>query len=414
MNLNFIAIGDEVLRGETREGNGAVLADLLQQRGLQLHGTQVIGDDFSSIRQGLLALAVEPTILVISGGLGPTDDDLTRAAVAAAAGVAIARNQGAERTLRERFQALGRTMDPSNLRQADLPVGAELLANRQGTAPGFTMQVGALHLMALPGVPREFAAMLADHLQPWLTRLGLASQPRAEATFRLFGVTESDMQGRLSRLPHYAAATMRSLPTWPEIRLELAARDDLAAFEQLRAEVRADLHRSIYSERRDQSYGVALLEQLRAQNATVAVAESCTGGQIAALLTAEAGASQSVLLGVVAYANAAKTAVLGVSPALLDEHGAVSEPVARAMAEGVRQVADADFAVATSGVAGPDGGTDSKPVGTLCLGLAWRGGSQARTLTLRHMDRARFQRLATFQALEWLRRRLLGVDDRAG
>lgn len=409
MNLNFIAIGDEVLRGETREGNGAVLADALVQRGLGLRQMQVIGDDFASIRGHLLALASRPNALVISGGLGPTDDDLTRAAVAAAAGVAIVRNPLAEQAIRDRFAQLGRTMDPSNLRQADLPVGARLLANQHGTAPGFAMQIEQLHVVALPGVPREFGGMLADHLDSWLAALGMTPQPRIEATFRLYGLPESDMQGRLSRLPHYAAATMRSLPTWPEIRLELTARDDSNKFNQLCDEVRADLGRWIYTEQRDQSHASAVLQALRDRGASLAVAESCTGGQVAALLTAEPGASQSFLLGAVTYANSMKTNVLSVPSQLIAQHGAVSEPVVQAMAEGALRVADADFAVATSGMAGPSGGTEQKPVGTLCLGLAWRGGSDARTVQLRQLDRPKFQRSAAFLALEWLRQRVLGL-----
>ncbi len=414
MRVAFLAIGDELLRGESREGNGYFLAQQLSDRRVPLEQVRIVADDFSAVAQALADFASSPTLLICSGGLGPTDDDFTRAAVAAALGVPVIRDLEALAAIQGRFEALGRPMHPANARQADFPLGAEVIANPFGTAPGFVAHQGELTAVCLPGVPREFSGMVQAHLDSWLRRVGLHAQaPGQEVTLRLFGIPESDMQGVLSGLPLYSAAKMRSLPTWPEIRLKLAPlagqAQDLAEFKLFLQQVHHALGWRIYGEGDADSHPAAVLRALQSRDLRVAVAESCTGGLIAQLLTSVPGASRSVTAGVVAYANSAKTALLGVEAALIDRHGAVSKEVAEAMAQGALQVSGADVAVATTGIAGPDGGTPDKPVGTLWLALAWRGGQQSVQLQLLGLGRARFQLMAAHHALSWVRRWALAV-----
>lgn len=403
MSIQFLAIGDELLRGETREGNGAALAEHLAGLGLRLEQMRAIGDDKAAIAAALADLRGKPgTLVVVSGGLGPTDDDFTRQAVAEALGLLLVQSETAMSQIAERFARFGRPMHPANEAQAWLPLGAKLLENAHGTAPGFLAHTRDLAVMALPGVPREFAAMLDDHLGNALVATGHAPKKRTELTYRLFGIAESDMQGALAELPHYPACTMRSLPTWPEIRLKLSSRGDPEAFAAFLDEFRGRLGRYVYGQGDGDSHGAAVLRELVRCDARLAVAESCTGGLVSHLLTEVPGSSRTLALGVVAYANAAKTAMLGVPEALLRDHGAVSEPVVAAMAAGARERADADVAVATSGIAGPEGGTPNKPVGTLCLAIADRQGVRAETVALRGLSRGRFKTLAAHLALDRL------------
>lgn len=409
MRLAFLAIGDELLRGESREGNGYFLAQKLSEGQLHLSQMRVVADDFAEIAAALAELSAVPTLLICSGGLGPTDDDFTRAAVAAALGVPVVRDQAVLAAIEARFASMGRAMHPANARQADFPQGAEVIANPFGTAPGFVAQLGALTAVCLPGVPREFSGMVDANLEAWLAKVSLAQLQTSQAvTLRLFGIPESDMQGVLSSLPLYGAVKMRSLPTWPEIRLKLAPAgaqpQEITDFHLLLTQLREALGWRIYGEGDADSHPAAVLRALLARDLQVAVAESCTGGLVAQLLTSVPGASRSLVAGVVAYANSAKTALLGVDAALIEQHGAVSQEVAEAMALGALRVSGADVAVATTGIAGPDGGSAEKPVGTLWLALAWQGGVHSAQLQLSGIGRGRFQTLAAHHALSWVRR----------
>lgn len=404
MRIVFLAIGDELLRGESREGNGAVLAEALAARGFVLAEIRVVADDFGAIAGALRELTAEPTLVVCSGGLGPTDDDFTRAAVAKALGVALLRDAQVLASLQARYDGLGRTMHATNARQADFPQGAEVLVNAHGTAPAFALAVAGGLVACLPGVPAEFRALIRDHLDNLLLQVQLTPILRNEITLRLFGIPESDMQGVLTGLPHYRAATMRSLPTFPEIRLKLASCDDINDFNVLLDEVRAALTWRIYSERDDDSHAAAVLRALLAKECTVAIAESCTGGLIGHLLTEVPGASRCLIAAAVVYANSAKHILLGVPQETLDEFGAVSEQTARAMAQGVRERCGATFGVATTGIAGPDGGTAAKPVGLVYVAVASENGCRVRALRMGAIGRSRFKLLVAHTALADLRR----------
>lgn len=409
MSVVLLAIGDELLRGESREGNGPVLAEALSSRGLALTEIRVIGDDLAGMGRTLADLGSRAKLVVCSGGLGPTDDDVTRQALATAAGVTLERDAAALAALQQRFRRLGREMDPSNARQADIPLGATLLANAHGTAPGFALRLGDSVVACFPGVPREFAGMLADHLDTLLQASGLEGvSGRREVTLRLFGITESDMQGVLGRLPHYGCVAMRSLPDFPEIRLKFAERDDPAGYDALLQEARQALGWRIHGEGDGDSHAAAVLRALQAHGVRLAVAESCTGGLLGHLLTEVPGASAGLVADVVAYANEAKVALLDVAPDLLERHGAVSDEVVRAMAEGARKRCGADLAVATTGIAGPGGGTAEKPVGTVHIAVAGERGVTARKVAIPGLDRWRFKRLVAHMAMADVRRYLAG------
>jgi nicotinamide-nucleotide amidase len=408
MQLVFLAVGDELLRAESREGNGYELAQQLAARGLALAQMRVLPDDRRVIQQALAELTLEPGVVLVSGGLGPTQDDFTREAVAQAAGVPLQTHTDSLEALQQRFARMGRTMHPANAQQAEFPGGATVLTNDFGTAPGFVLPVGRAEVVCLPGVPREFAGMLQAHLDTVLGRVGLTRPPRDEVTLRVFGIPEADLQGLLQGLPHWGAAHFRSLPTWPEIRVKLARQTD--NYPTLLQEVRAALGLRIYGEGDDDTMAMATLRALQDRGATLAMAESCTGGLLGHMLTDVPGASRTHLLDAVTYSNTAKAQVLGVPDFLLRSHGAVSEPVAQAMAEGARRLAGATVAVATTGIAGPGGGSDDKPVGTVCLALASETGTVTQTLHFRGVDRRRWKVLVAFTALDQVRRWALAAQ----
>ncbi len=408
MAIAFVAIGDEVLRGETREANGHALAEVLAGRGVPLCEMRVIADDHDTVMATMSDLASRVALVITSGGLGPTDDDGTRKAMADVAGTELQIDDALENGIRARYERLGRRFVEINLRQAEIPAGSVALANRYGTAPGFAIQAGASHVAAFPGPPREFAGMLADHLDTLLDLAGIVAAPVDERCVRVFGITESALQTRMRELPGYDAVAVRSLPSFPEIRLEVrplrADRADRAdLFVQHLVEA---LSWRIFAADKRTTYAQALVALLQDRDATLAIAESCTGGLLGHLLTDVPGVSATLLGDFVTYANSAKQGVLGVDETTLIEHGAVSEQTAREMAEGARRVTGADYAVATTGIAGPSGGSDDKPVGTVCFAVSGPGGTTAHTRLFPGLDRSRFKRLAAWSAMALLRRRL--------
>jgi len=404
MRIAFLAIGDELLRNESREGNAAVLSDNLQQRATRLSQVGILPDDFAAIAQHIGDLLRQPTLVVISGGLGPTDDDFTRQAVAQALDLPVIRREDTLAALKKRYASLGRAMDPSNERQADFPQGAEVLANDFGSAPGFALAARGSLIACFPGVPSEFSGMLSKHLDQLLRQAQIQTVVRREITLRLFGIAESDMQGILTKLPHYSDVAMRSLPKFPDIRLKLAEKDDPIAYDLLLAEVRKAFTWRIYGEGDDDSHAAATLRALQKSKATLALAESCTGGLIAHFLTEVPGASATLRGGVVAYANAFKSAFLDVAPGLIASEGAVSEAVACAMAEGVRRRSGATVAVATTGIAGPTGATAGKPVGTVWIATATASGVEAKCYRFGGLPRSRWKVLVAHTVFAKLRK----------
>lgn len=405
MTCAILSIGTELTRGELVNTNAAWLAGSLTEIGFEVIEQSVVDDDQARIVAALDRLARGAQIVVSTGGLGPTTDDLTATAVAAAMGVGLERDDASFEHIRRRFERLGRTMSTSNAKQADFPRGATVLPNPLGTAPGFMVELHGARAFFMPGVPREMERMFDEQVVP---RIGaLAPNDRHQVRFRTFGLPESVVGEKLDGVEAgFPGVTLGYRARFPEIEVKVLARaaDRSAATtlaEQAAAEVAARLGDAIYGDGDDTFAGV-VGRALRTRGWTLALAESCTGGLVGHLLTKEPGASDFLLLDAVTYANSAKQAVLGVDEDALRGHGAVSAEVAARMAEGARRVSGADVALAITGVAGPTGGTETKPVGLVYLALSTR----AATTVQEHRfggGRRAIQTLAAYAGLAMLR-----------
>ena len=415
-----VTIGDELLRGEIVDSNKSHLSQ--RMLALELESTRHVSvpDDPRAMEEVLREAAARARVVLVSGGLGPTRDDLTTEIAARTFGRKLVRDAESLEQIRAFFRRFNREMAENNAKQADFPEGAEILPNPIGTAPGFMLDVPApstgepsTQLFFMPGVPRELYRMLDEQVVPRISaRLGRGRVVRARL-LRTFGIGESNLDRMLADLAQADADAVLGFRTqFPDnlVRILVRAADERAAetrLDELEREVRARLGDLVVATG-EQKLEEAVAALLRERKRTIAVAESLTGGLVASRLTDVPGSSAYLLEGVVAYANDAKVRALGVSPESLKQHGAVSEPVARQMAEGARRNAGADIGLATTGIAGPEGGSAEKPVGTLWLALADGAGTIAHRYQLM-TDRARNKELASQLALDWVRRRLLGL-----
>jgi nicotinamide-nucleotide amidase len=409
-----ITIGDEVLRGEITDSNKSVLSERLLRLDLVTERHASVGDTPAAIAEILLEAARRARVVLVSGGLGPTRDDLTTAVAAETFGRRLVRDSASLERIRAYFAASGREMGENNARQADFPEGAEVLPNPIGTAPGFQLEAEGALLFFMPGVPRELVRMLDEQVLPRIERRLPRREVVRAALLRTFGLGESVLDRELGDLARDTPGLALGFRTqFPDNLVRVVARAESEAVASARldatvAEIRRRLGALVVGvgeKPMHEVVGELLIERKR----TLALAESCTGGLIASRLTDVPGSSAYLLEAIVAYGNDAKRRDLGVSPADLEAHGAVSEPVARQMAEGVRARAGADLGLATTGIAGPTGGTPEKPVGTLWVACADASGTQARRYELLR-ERARNKELATQIALDWIRRRLLGLE----
>jgi nicotinamide-nucleotide amidase len=366
----LLVIGDELLHGEVVDRNGAKAAGVLAEEGIRVHELRVLPDTIDVITDALTEALSRVGLVLVFGGLGPTTDDLTTEAVTRALGVGTELHEPSWRSIQARFAARGRVPPPGNEKQAHLPVGATLIPNPNGTAPGYLCAPPGALVAVLPGPPRECHPMLTDGLVP-LLRARRGAAPRYETrVHRVFGLPESEVGHRIRDVEAaFPDLRVGYQAHFPEILVKLRGDPAAAArFDAATAGLRSALGDHLYAEgetRLPAVLGVALRER----GLRIVTAESCTGGLVAAALTDVPGASAYVDRGFVTYSNAAKTEVLGVPPALLAAHGAVSEPVARALVAGALARSGADVGVAITGIAGPDGGTEDKPVGTVWL--AW-------------------------------------------
>ncbi len=405
--VELLSTGDELLTGQVVDTNSTWLMDRLWDLGVMVRRKTLVGDD----RQDLLAAVRETTaradLVVMSGGMGPTEDDLTAECVAAVLGVPLELHEPSRQVIAERFRKLGRTLTPNNEKQARFPRGAEVIPNRFGSAPGFRVTVGRGELVCLPGVPVEYRGLCDEWVLPRLAaRLG---EVPAARVVKLFGVPESHADHAMRPVmddPASAGVRFGFRAHWPEVHVKwtVPGPDAAARADALLARVRGIFGDAVFGEGK-QELPELVVGRLAARGERVALAESCTGGLVAELVTSVPGASAVLDLGVVTYANEAKERILGVPAALLAAHGAVSEPVARAMAEGARAAAGAAWGIGVTGIAGPSGGTPEKPVGTVHLALAGPAGTQA-AVRLYRGDRERIRRQAAFEALDLLRRAL--------
>lgn len=415
----ILAVGAELLTPFRLDTNSLFLTSELNALGVEVAAKHVLGDDLEPLAAAFRASLERADLVVATGGLGPTADDLTREAAARALGLELRRAPELEAQLRARFTRRGRPMPENNLRQADLLAGAEALTNGHGSAPGIWLPRAGPDrdraLLLLPGPPRElrplFAAEAAPRLRAWArARLGAAPAPLARVALLVADRFESEVDEIAAPLYRpYAARSVETtiLAARPgEIELHLRAPALAAsALGELAAQLRAALGDAVLAAD-EPSLEAAVGARLRRRGWTLAVAESCTGGLLGARLTAPPGASDYFLGGVLAYANDLKRDLLGVGEALLRHDGAVSDACARAMALGVRRALGADWGAAVTGIAGPGGGSDAKPVGTVHLAVA---GPDARFASVHRVfsgDRDRVRQASVATALDLLRRAL--------
>ncbi|HUS45121.1 MAG TPA: competence/damage-inducible protein A [Phycisphaerae bacterium] len=377
MRAVVLSIGSELVSGLQLDTHAAEIARALGAQGIEVVRHETLDDDAQAIAESLRAAAEEADVVVATGGLGPTPDDRTRDGLAAAMGALLEPHPEAVAMIETWAASRCRAMSEANRRQGLLPRGAEPIANRVGSAPGIRVRLNAAEVFCLPGVPGEMHAMLTEQVLPRL-RAQIPPGPNAHRggvrTVRTFGLPESVVGERLADLMapgrHPRVATAVHMGT---IDVHIHATGPVEEVDRLlatdAAEIKKRLGQVVFGEGETRMED-AVAALLAKRGATVAVAESCTGGLVTARLVNVPGVSDHLLEGVVAYSNASKVRALGVDEGLLAEHGAVSEPVARAMAEGIRARAGADFAVAVTGIAGPGGGTPDKPVGTVWFALA--------------------------------------------
>ncbi len=410
--VQLLLTGNEIMSGDTIDSNSAMIAQRLSELAISVHRKVTVGDD-----QGLLVRELSPMteaaeLVIVNGGLGPTVDDLTAEILAEVAGVAVVEHPGALAHLQSWCGQRNLPLNDANYKQALLPEGCSLIDNPIGSAVGFEMTINGCRVLCTPGVPSELRAML-----DWIVGdLGAAlDRPSERNILRLqtFGLGESSAQqliaDHLDNWPDDVDLGFRAGA--PQMEIKLTIDDASAAAQQrdCRLKLEALFGDHIIGEG-DAQLAQVVLELLKQRNQTLATAESCTGGLIASMLTRIPGSSAGFHAGLVTYSNEMKTSLLGVDANLLTEHGAVSEPVVIAMAEGALARANANYAIAVSGIAGPDGGTPEKPVGTVWL--AWGSPGSIRTRCLCWpVERSLFQTMIAAAGLDMIRRTLLGIDD---
>lgn len=408
-NAEILSQGDEVVTGQIADTNAAWLSERLTDLGFTVRRHSAVGDRPADIRDALREIAERTDFCVCTGGLGPTDDDYTARAVAEAFDRPLEFDAEAMRQIEQMYARFKRVMPEINRRQAWLPRGAARLDNAWGTAPGFAVEQGRCFLVFMPGVPREMKPMFTERVEPSL-RHRFQVTPGRLVTLRTTGIGESDLQERISDFSH-PGVVVGTRTVLPENHLKLRFEANVSDHEvrAITESVASRVGSPVFAIEGLGEPGGSLADVvgrlLLARGETLAVAESCTGGRVAAACTAIAGSSRWFLEGAVTYSNAAKIRVLGVQETTLAQHGAVSEAVVREMATGMRRVAGSTYALALTGIAGPDGGSAEKPVGTVDVALATPGEVHYRRLRLGG-DRGRIQDLAAGGALDLLRRYL--------
>lgn len=412
MKAHILTIGDELLIGQTVDANAAWLGEQLSLLGIEIARVTTVGDDAEAIHTELDRAYGEAELVITTGGLGPTHDDVTREVVADYFGTPLRVNDALMNRLRDYYERRDRTLPDAAQKIALVPEGFELLENAVGTAPGLwhLAEEEERMIAVLPGIPQEMRSIATTALLP-LLRTRSDVQTVVHRTLQTAGIGESSLQEKVGDLSDYLDDTLRLayLPSTSGVRLRLTAYGDdrdaaEARIDRLEAVLRDRVGRYIFGTGDDELEAV-LGDMLRERGLTVATAESCTGGFVAHRLTNVSGSSDYFLGSIVSYANAVKVNQLGVDPDDLERHGAVSEPVARQMAQGVRQRLGADIGISTTGIAGPTGGTPDKPVGTIWVGYADAEGDRATRLQFVE-DRTVNKELFSTAALDMIRRQV--------
>lgn len=413
MKTGILTIGNELTSGRTQDTNSSLIARAMQEQGWAVAGMISVCDDDDAIRDALAHLLARVDAVIVTGGLGPTADDITTAALAKAFGLGLYSDPAILAHVKALFEGRGLRWTENNAKQALFPEGAEIIANPTGTAAGFALRREGRIVAVIPGVPSEAKRMLVGGVIPLFRKAFPEAALHVETfTFKLFGLPEAAVDDAM------ADADLAGLgvgigfyPNFPENHIVLTARESSAdvageKLRQARAMVEARLAKHIFARGKETLEG-NVAGRMTERKLTLAVAESCTGGLITDRLTDIPGSSAFLERGVVTYSNAAKTALLNIPEAVILEHGAVSAETARLMAEGVRKSAGTDLGLAVTGIAGPSGGTEAKPVGTVFIALACDGATICRPNALR-WERRRNKVMASQAALLLLWRYLSG------
>lgn len=409
----LITVGTELLLGNIANTDAQMISQGLSQLGINVYYHTVVGDNPQRVRQAVDIARGRADILITTGGLGPTCDDLTKVAVAQAFGKELVYHEPSAQRIRERFAQRGTPVTENNFQQAMVPEGCTVLDNDWGTAPGVAFQAGGTHVLMLPGPPRECAMMFRHRALPYLQKL--SDGVIASRTVKTFGIGESAAEALLRDLMnalHNPTLAPYAKPTGTELRITAHAptrEEALRLIAPVEEQVKAILGDKVIGVDVD-SLEEVCFALLKDRGLTVGTAESCTGGLLAKLLTDLPGSSAVFRGGVVSYTNGVKAGLLGVPQDLLDRYGAVSPQVAEAMARGAKASLGCDIALSTTGVAGPDADDRGNPIGLVYLGLAW--GDQCRVTEFRAgpVERERVRRQAAQTALDLLRRHLTGLD----
>lgn len=407
--VEIISVGTELLLGNVVNSDAQMLSQKLSELGLNVYYHTVVGDNPDRLKQAVEIAKDRADIIITTGGLGPTCDDLTKQTLAETFGKKLVLHQDIADELRQWFARRGQVMTENNLQQAQLPEDCTIFPNDCGTAPGCAFEAEGKHVLMLPGPPSECRAMFDKQAMPYLS--ALSEGVIVSRTLKIFGMGESKMESLLrERMNEMTNPTLAPYAKEGECELRITAKaEDETEARRLIAPVEEEVRELLG----DVVYGVdvpnletAILERLKENGMTLGTAESCTGGLIAKRMTDVPGSSVVFKGGVVSYCNEVKVNVLGVPEALLEEYGAVSEPVAKAMAEGARRALSCDLAVATTGVAGPGADEQGNPAGLVYIALATEGYVRVRTMTLSGATRERVRTTAAHHAFDLVRKYL--------
>ena len=406
MSAAILCIGTELTRGELQNSNATWLAEALTTIGFEVQDIACVDDDRERIEAALGRLTLAHEVVVCTGGLGPTTDDITTECAARVAGVELVRDEPSLEAIRERLSRFGRQMAQSNAKQADFPRGCRILPNANGTAPGFELKLNRALAYFMPGVPFEMKAMFESYIEPAIAPL--VGDRHFQVLLRTFGLAESEVNDRLAGIEAEFGVSIGYRATLPEIEVKVLARAHSLALARERAErgaqaVRERLGDEVIFGEGKARFPEAVCALLQTKGQTLALAESCTGGLVSELLTAHSGSSAVFRGGAVTYSNESKIALLGVPAVLLARFGAVSAEVARSMAEGARVAFNADIALALTGIAGPTGGSEEKPVGLVHFAVATAAGVSDRRVVFGG-NRDQVRRRAAIAGLALVRR----------
>jgi len=410
--VHLLLTGNELMTGDIVDSNSAMIAQQCKAIGIKICRKVTLADDLNLLSQEIQLLTESADILIINGGLGPTTDDLTAQALAMAAKQPLEQHPIALAHLESWCEQRNAHLNQANLKQAILPKNCEIVANRVGSAVGFSLTLNNCQIFCTPGVPSELKIMLDEQIIPTLALQSCFTAEMDITRLQLFGVGESTLQMMLIKeIPHWPKEVelgFRAASPLIELKLTTERHEHLTIKNELIQQIKVLLNDHIIEEITDKSHSLAelVLKQCQQQKLKITTAESCTGGLIASELTKIAGASASFEAGFVTYSNTIKTQLLNVDESILNQYGAVSKETVKAMAEGALNNVDADLVIAVSGIAGPDGGSESKPVGSVWI--AWGNKEKINTQYFCiKANRAYFQRMVTARALDLIRRLLI-------